>query len=704
LQLNKQQQQAIDTVYGPILILAGAGSGKTRVLTNKIAHLLQNKHAGVSNILAVTFTNKAAAEMKERISQLLNTNEFLPWVGTFHAISLKILKRHAALLGYDQSFTIYDTSDQLSAVKAVMKQMNIDIKQFNPRSILGLISGAKNEMISAQAYARFASGLFQETAAKIYPKYQNSLKANSAMDFDDLIMLTVKLLEENPDILERYQNQFKFILIDEYQDTNHAQYKLTGMLASKHKNICVVGDDAQSIYSFRGATIENILNFEKDYPDATVIKLEQNYRSTQTILDASNEIISKNENQKQKNLWTENSAGDKIVIYEGYNEKEEADWIAGKIDNLLENNVNASDIAILYRTNAQSRSLEEAMLRNNISYKIVGNVKFYDRKEVKDVVAYLKVLYNIKDNLSLKRIINTPRRGLGPKTVANTEMMAASKMQSLFEFFVDPDRTEHLSSSLENFAKLLAFLYKASETINITELIDIVMDKSGYFDMLNDGTLENETRLDNIKELKSLASRFSELDPREGLTQFLEEISLIEGFYEDQEKQDAQITMMTIHSAKGLEFDHVFVAGMEEGIFPHSRTFTDPTELEEERRLAYVAYTRAKRNLYLTHTESRTYFGVINNNPLSRFVHDIPSHLVDSADTLVGFSSGFEEFIEEDDSAKDISFDFEKGEQVMHDHFGPGIILDFNDDTVQVQFRAGVKELALEYCNLKKLS
>jgi len=471
-QLNTQQQLAVDTITGPILILAGAGSGKTKVLTHKIAHLVEHGHAGTDEILAVTFTNKAAAEMKERIAKLLKNNQRLPWVGTFHSICLKILKRHADTLGFDRSFTIYDTSDQLARIREIMKRLDIDTKMFKPKALLSMISSAKNEMLDPDDYKKYATGLYQGMAAKIYPLYQKALKSNNAMDFDDLIMNTVKLFIGYEDILTRYQNQFKFILIDEYQDTNHSQYKLTSLLSKKRKNICVVGDDAQSIYSFRGATIENILNFEKDYPEAVIIKLEQNYRSTKTILEAANEIISKNINQKQKRLWTDNNDGDKISIFQGYNESEESSWIADKIKALVDNKLPASEICILYRTNAQSRNLEEAMLMSNINYKIVGNVKFYDRKEVKDIMAYLKIIYNPKDNGSLKRIINTPRRGLGPKAISELELKAGEIPMSIANYLLSIDEHEemNLKTGVQKFSKILKSIIAQSKEITVERM------------------------------------------------------------------------------------------------------------------------------------------------------------------------------------------------------------------------------------------
>ncbi|MEI7579859.1 MAG: UvrD-helicase domain-containing protein [bacterium] len=706
MQLNPEQQKAVTTIYGPLLILAGAGSGKTRVLTIRVAQLIEKKIAQPEEILAVTFTNKAAGEMKTRIHSLLKDKVTLPWVGTFHAICLKILKHNAVKIGYDPTFTIYDTNDQLSAIKEIFKKMDISTKQFNPRSIHNQISNAKNELLTPKDYAGMASGLLMEIASKVYPEYQKTLKANSAMDFDDLIMNTVNLLTNNPSILEKYQQLFKFILIDEYQDTNHAQYTLTNLIAAKYKNICVVGDDAQSIYSFRGATIQNILNFEKDYPDTQIIKLEQNYRSTKTILAASNEIIRKNKNQKQKTLWTQNAAGGKITIYSGENEIAEAEWIALNILNLLTKDVDATEIAILYRTNAQSRVLEEAMLRASINYKIVGNVKFYDRKEIKDVMAYLRVLANPKDNLNLKRIINIPRRGIGPKAIAELEYRAAQDFYSIINFLIKPENQDYLSKGMQQFAETYHTLTVISQDTTVEQLIDKVLELSGYLEMLNDGSLENEIRLENIKELKSLAKKYAEFKGREGLQLFLEEVALIEDNNRTQSEQTNAVTLMTIHAAKGLEFAQVFVTGMEEGIFPHSRSFMDPTEMEEERRLAYVAYTRAKDNLYLTHTESRTFFGQISANPLSRFVSDIPKSLVDHPTSTETVSIAPELFPSDRfTAATDVyTTNLAKGDHVLHSHFGEGYVEDLNDEIILVRFSGGTKELSLEYCKLQKIN
>lgn len=700
--LNPQQQAAVTTVNGPILIIAGAGSGKTRVLTERIAYLIKNKYAQADNILAVTFTNKAAGELKLRVQDLVSGQHYFNWVGTFHAICLKILKANAKYIGYPGQFSIYDTNDQLSLIKQAMDELGLTSKQVNPKALLNYISQAKNQLITPSEYVAQASGFFEDTVAKIYPLYQKQLTTNSAMDFDDLLMKTVLLLQNNPEVLARYQNQFDFILIDEYQDTNHAQYMFAKLLATKNQNICVVGDDAQSIYSFRGATIENILTFESDYPQAQVFKLEQNYRSTKKILEASNHIIRLNKNQMPKQLWTENMEGENIEFYMAMDERDEANWLSQKLAYLLSEGVSADQIAVLYRTNAQSRNLEEYLLRAGINYKIVGNIRFYDRKEVKDIIAYLRLIVNPNDNLSLKRIINIPRRGIGPKAVNTIELAAASQTQSMLNFLFAQDQSSlnHFGKEVAKFVDLMKRLSELSNELSAEQMVEDVMVHSGYMQMLNDGSDEGESRLENIKELKSLAKQFATLPPAQSLKEFLDKISLIEDQYILETRDQQQVTLMTIHAAKGLEFSYVFIVGMEEGIFPHSRAFVDTREMEEERRLAYVAITRAKQKLYLTAAEVRTFFGSRNSNLLSRFVNDIPGNLIESA-TSVNISSWQE--IDVETLPKNIP-SLNIGDRVQHSIFGQGIVEDIDDTLVIVNFISkGRKELSLEYANLQKI-
>lgn len=727
--LNPPQKESVVTTEGPVLILAGAGSGKTKALTYRIAYILDSGLAGPNNILAMTFTNKAAGEMKERIFKLLTdssvwkskgedeghhargsqrmseevTNQSsmygsvpkLMWMGTFHSICVKILKIYGELAGIARNFSIYDSSDQISATKEAMNRLNISIKEFNPNAIHNYISSAKNELISANDYESLAGGYFQQVVAKVYPEYQKVLRENNAVDFDDLIFLTIKLFRENKSVLEKFQNQFKYILVDEYQDTNHAQYIFINLLASFHRNLCCVGDDDQSIYAFRGATIKNILNFEKDYPDAKIIKLEQNYRSTKKILEASHQVISKNRSRKEKKLWTENADGDNITIYTAKNEVDEGQWVTHTINSL---NENLSNIAILYRTNAQSRTMEEAFLAAGIPYRIIGGVRFYERREIKDVLSYIKLIFNPKDNKNLERIINVPKRGIGLKTFAEIESLAKLNGKSIAEYLME--NYETLNSKLRDFGFLLINLSEKSKTLNIVEFINYLLDITGYIKSLRDGTLENESRIENIKELISVASKFENLDPLESMDLFLSEVSLLEGSVENVEALD-RVTLMTIHAAKGLEFKHVFVIGVEENLFPHSNSMLDERELEEERRLAYVAITRAKEKLYLTHAKQRVYFGVTQNNPLSRFAMDIDSKLVDRIPL-----DRVESFSDFDNTFYKPSIDFEIGDLVEHEYFGKGTVKYIDDEMIHVNFGAiyGVKELMLEYAKLKKVN
>lgn len=710
--LNKQQQLAVETIEGPILILAGAGSGKTRTLTQRIAYLIQKGHARPENILAVTFTNKAANEMKERIMQLLSLKAgsesiFLPWVGTFHSICVQILKRDGEKIGIGRYFSIYDTTDQKDVVRKALKGLNINDKKVNPNAVLSYISSAKSELITATKYEEIARGYFEQIVAKVYPVYEKTLNDNSALDFDDLIMKTVELFEKELGVLEKYQDLFKFILIDEYQDTNHAQYAFSKLLALKNRNLCVVGDDAQSIYAFRGANITNILNFEKDYPDAKIIKLEQNYRSTKKILAASNEIINKNPQQKPKKLWTENVDGEGIVLYEAMDEKDEAKWITLTIRELLLENIDPKEIAVLYRTNAMSRNLEEAMLDASVNYKIVGGVRFYHRAEVKDVIGYLKVVFNPDDQIGLLRVINTPKRGVGAKTIEKFTAIATSQKMSLLKYLRETAVSSpgELPKNLHEFAQLINKLSDLSEKEPVSELIEDVIELSGYKTLLLE-TSEGEGRLENIQELKSLAKKFDKMDFKEGLEKFLEEVALIESSYESGRDENDHVTLMTVHAAKGLEFEYVFIAGMEENIFPHSNSKYDPQELAEERRLAYVAVTRAKKQVYVSHAESRVYFGLRNSNPISRFIEDIPEELLiyynAFSDNALERDSSWSEYTEEPSNFSQ-PVNISRGDLVKHELFGMGEVVDVDDVIVLIRFSAGVKELSLEYVKLEKV-
>lgn len=579
--LNPMQQQAVKTTEGPVLVLAGAGSGKTRVLTYRVAYLISEKKIQPENILIMTFTNKASAAMVERIKKLIGNLPTLPVMGTFHSFCARILRREGKTLGLSPGFAIYDESDALDAIKEAMVNLNIPIQKTSPGSVRATISQAKNELISSVEYPRYARGYFQEIVAKIYLEYQKILEKNQALDFDDLLLSTIKLFQTDPAILTRYQIQFRYILIDEYQDTNPAQYLISKYLARKHQNICVVGDASQSIYSFRGADFRNIINFQKDYTDTKVFNLEQNYRSTQTILDAAHGVISKNKSHPILKLWTNKEGGEKVEIVEVKNEVEEALFILSKVDtNKL------SNYAVLYRTNAQSRNLEEQFLKAGIPYKLVGGVSFYQRKEIKDVLSYLRLLQNPKDSVSLKR----------------AEKIGKGRLGKIMELYSE------ISSNLENYSTL--------------ELMDLILQKSAFLILLDNATEEGKTRIENVKELRSVAEEFPKL------IDFLENVALIEAGDNPRSKLSDGVTLMTLHNAKGLEFPVVFMVGMEEGLFPHSRSMLDINELEEERRLMYVGITRAKEKLFLTFAKQRLYFGTRSNNLVSRFLADIPETLI----------------------------------------------------------------------------
>lgn len=711
--LNPEQRKAVETTEGPVLILAGAGSGKTRVLTYRIAFILDAGLAGPQNILAMTFTNKAAGEMKERIIELVKESDFdtanfsMPWMGTFHSIGVKLLKVYGELVGIDRTFSIYDSADQQMAIKDAMRTLDISIKEFNPRSIQSYISSAKNQLITPEDYAAYAQGYFQQVVADVYPEYQKILRDNNSVDFDDLIMLSIRLLEENGSVLEKLQEDFRYILVDEYQDTNHAQYRMIKLLAAKHKNICVVGDDDQSIYAFRGATIKNILSFEKDYPETKVVKLEQNYRSTKKILEASYQVISQNRSRKDKKLWTDNNEGENIVIYTARDDSKESGWVAEQIKRLINqfdgDEEILKEIAILYRTNSQSRGLEESFINYGIPYRIVGGVRFYDRKEIKDMLAYLRIVFNTQDKQSLERIINTPKRGIGKKAWQDLLEMSKSLELSPIEF-LDTQYVTIPHKGLKEFGQFLSGLMSKVDELNIVDLIDYIFKRSGYLEMLEDGTVENEARIENVKELITVAAKFANMEPRESLTAFLDEVSLLEGIANDEEKED-RVTFMTIHSSKGLEFDYIFVIGMEENLFPHSNSMFDDKELEEERRLAYVAITRARKKLYLSHALTRTYFGKTNSNPPSRFIEDIDGELVERIGWEPRESNSSDYSWEEDDTPYVPDIDLVVGDKVKHEYFGVGTVKSIDSDVIDVDFGSvyGVKELMLEYAKLEKV-
>ncbi len=632
-ELNDKQYEAVINTEGPCLIIAGAGSGKTKVLTYKIAYLIGEKNIKPWNILAITFTNKAANEMKQRAEALIGDNVKDMWIGTFHSICVKILRRYISTIGYDSSFVIFDTTDQRSLIKECLKELNIDDKLFTDRGVLSEISNAKNEMLEPDTYKLRANGEFRkEKIATIYELYQKKLKSNNALDFDDIINLTIRVLTETPECLEYYSEKFKYVLVDEYQDTNKAQFMLVSILASRYGNITVVGDNDQSIYSFRGADITNILNFEKDFPGAKIIKLEQNYRCTGKILEAANGVIKNNTTKYKKSLWTKNETGETPKFYQARDEYDEATYITTQINHLKrEEYYKYSDFAVLYRMNTQSRAIEDILRRENIPYKIVGGLKFYERKEIKDAICYLRLINNPADNLSLKRIINEPKRGIGKTSLENIEQIAEQNGISMYEVIKRAEQfgLNRVFVNSREFINVIEELMQEKENVSISELIKMVLNKTGYTKALEaENTIEAENRIENLEELLTVAIEFEEQYAENTLTEFLENITLSSDI-DDLEEAEDSITLMTLHSAKGLEFEVVFLVGMEEGIFPSYRSIGEPKELEEERRLCYVGITRAKRYLNITCAKQRTMFGSTTCNAMSRFIKEIPKDLLE---------------------------------------------------------------------------
>ena len=696
--LNPKQQEAVTATEGPVLIIAGPGSGKTKVLTHRVAYLIREKQIGARNILAVTFTNKAAQEMKNRIKDLLAEtensnlsskippapfdkggisqfpipNSQLPIIGTFHSVCVRILRREIEKIDFKKNFVIYDDTDQLRMIKKIMAELNINTEQFNPRAVLSQISKAKNELLNPERYAEQAGGYFEEIVIKIYQSYSRQLKKAGALDFDDLIMKTIQVFQEHPAALEKYQRWFQYVLVDEYQDTNHAQYTLVNLISRARNNLCVVGDDWQSIYRWRGADIRNILEFEKDYPDAKVILLEQNYRSTQKILNAAAGVIDKNINRKDKKLWTEKSAGHSVIAYEAQNESGEANFVLTEIAKLQQRlNLKLNDFAVLYRTNAQSRALEEECLKLEAPYRIVGGIKFYARAEIKDILAYLRVIQNPNDLIGLERIINIPPRGIGEVTFGKVSKLAEKSGKDFIEIIgwlnMEEDKTspnpllrkegsesnppltkerseknppltkgglegvlidKNKLAKLKNFAAIIKKCREASRQKTVSDLLKFILKETDHQKYLQDGTEEGERRWENVKELFSVTEKYDSLPPQEGLEKFLEEVALITDLDQVDEKKDA-ITLMTLHSAKGLEFHTVFIIGLEEGLLPHSRSNSDKAEMEEERRLCYVGITRAKERVYLVFARARKLYGSVQANTPSRFLNDIPEELIE---------------------------------------------------------------------------
>ena len=635
--LNPMQKAAVEHLEGPLLIMAGAGSGKTKVLTCRIANLLAS---GVRpwQVLAITFANKAAAEMRDRVDRMIGDAAKDVWLSTFHSFCARLLRREINATGkYQQNFVIYDTADSQTVIKRCLKELDLDEKRFAPAAVLSAISGAKNHLQTPEIYEKLAGDFYENKVAELYRLYAKKLQENNALDFDDLLLVSVELFENFPDVLEKYRHRYHYVLVDEYQDTNGAQYRLTKLLAGEHRNLCVVGDADQSIYGWRGADIRNILNFEKDFPDATVIKLEQNYRSTKRILAAANEVIAHNENRKPKELWTENPQGEAISLYHARDEKDEARFIASEARKQKELfHISYGDMAVLYRTNSQSRVIEERLMQEGIPYTMVGGLKFYDRKEIKDIMAYLRVIYNPLDTVSLMRIINVPKRGVGATSLGKINEFAAGRGLSLFEVISDGERLDEIGTltsrakrPLESFAELIYGLMGQLGSIPLDELTEKVMEDSGYIKELDEeNTTESETRKENLKELVGVVREFMKKEPDSGLEEFLGQVSLISDI-DTADMDDDRVTLMTLHAAKGLEFPLVFMAGMEEGIFPHSRSMMDEAQMEEERRACYVGITRAQRKLYLTYAGMRTIYGRSSINMPSRFLEEIPEEYIE---------------------------------------------------------------------------
>lgn len=688
---NDKQMEAILKTDGPILIIAGAGSGKTKVLTTKIAYLVDNG-VPTDNILAITFTNKAAKEMKDRVIGMLGSIGYQIRISTFHSFGVFLVHEHYDLLGYKENFTILDSDDSLTLIKKIMKDLNINVKDYNPKAIRNSISSSKNELISASDFERFIGNDFDQKVFEVYQRYEKKLLLNNSLDFDDLLFLPIKLFREHPEVLRYYQELYQYVMVDEYQDTNEAQYILIKMLSALNRNICVVGDESQSIYSFRGSNYRNILNFEKDYKDCETILLEQNYRSTSTILDSANDVIKNNKHRKDKKLWTENGVGDKLQYYRALDEKDEALYVVNEINKLIDNGINKSDIAILYRTNAQSRVMEEALLKENIPYKVVGSFYFYNRKEIKDLICYLRLIYNTSDDISLQRVINVPKRGIGLKTIENLTERANLNNSSIFDSIEDGKEL--------GFKLMINDIKSELDNYTLTELIDIVLDKTGMKKELeSEKSIESEIRLENLEEFKSITKAFEEKNGIVSLEDFLTEISLVSDVTEHREDNDV-VTLMTVHSAKGLEFENVFLIGMEEGVFPHSNSFFDDEALEEERRLCYVAITRAKKKLWLVNAHKRLLFGNDSYNKPSRFIDEInPNNIVEDGSKRNIVSGGSIKNVICDD------VDYGPGDKIIHDVFGEGVIISIDGSVVSIAFAHpyGVKKLLKGHKSIKKV-
>ena len=678
-----------------MLILAGAGSGKTKVLTTKVAYLIEEKNIDPNNILAITFTNKAAKEMKERIFKLEGNSAFYIQISTFHSFGLKILKENCELLGYEKNFTILDSDDSLSIIKKIMKELNIDANKYNPKAIKNVISNNKNEIIDPEKYSLYVNTDFDEIALEVYRKYEKSLKINNAVDFDDLLILPLKLFNNNPGVLQKYQEKYKYVFIDEYQDTNEPQYILSKMISAKYKNITVVGDADQAIFTWRGANYKNILNFEKDYKDAKVVLLEENYRSTKTILNAANNVIKNNKVRKEKNLWTQNEEGSKITYYKAFDEKDESNYVVNEIKKLIEKGVNPKDICVLYRANAQSRTVEEAFLTSNISYNIVGSYAFYNRKEIKDLIAYLKLIYNNKDDVSLLRIINYPKRGIGNKAIENLAIKSNVLDKSLYEVI---DSGKEL-----DFKNMIEEIKKEESHLTLTELIDMVLDKSGMKKSLEDEkSIEADIRLENLEEFKSIAKAMEINEGIVSLEELLDKLALVSDVSEQKNDNEDKVTLMTMHAVKGLEYDYVFIVGVEEGLFPHNNSLESNDELEEERRLCYVAITRAKKKLYLINARSRILYGKVSSNVPSRFINEISDEYIET----IGKKEDSNVFKPKIDKNKMMNEDndLHPGDMVNHDKYGFGVVVTIDGSIATISFkRDGLKKLMKNHKSIHKM-
>ena len=693
--LNDRQKEAVVNTDGPMLILAGAGSGKTKVLTTKVAYLIEEKNIDPNNILAITFTNKAAKEMKERIFKLEGNSAFYIQISTFHSFGLKILKENCELLGYEKNFTILDSDDSLSIIKKIMKELNIDANKYNPKAIKNVISNNKNEIIDPEKYSLYVNTDFDEIALEVYRKYEKSLKINNAVDFDDLLILPLKLFNNNSGVLQKYQEKYKYVFIDEYQDTNEPQYILSKMISAKYKNITVVGDADQAIFTWRGANYKNILNFENDYKDAKVVLLEENYRSTKTILNAANNVIKNNKVRKEKNLWTQNEEGSKITYYKAFDEKDESNYVVNEIKKLMEKGVNPKDICVLYRANAQSRTVEEAFLTSNISYNIVGSYAFYNRKEIKDLIAYLKLIYNNKDDVSLLRVINYPKRGIGNKAIENLAIKSNVLDKSLYEVIDSGKELE--------FKNMIEEIKKEESHLTLTELIDMVLDKSGMKKSLEDEkSIEADIRLENLEEFKSIAKAMEINEGIVSLEELLDKLALVSDVSEQKNDNEDKVTLMTMHAVKGLEYDYVFVVGVEEGLFPHSNSLESNDELEEERRLCYVAITRAKKKLYLINARSRILYGKVSSNVPSRFINEISDEYIET----IGKKEDSNVFKPKIDKNKMMNEDndLHPGDMVNHDKYGFGVVVTIDGSIATISFkRDGLKKLMKNHKSIHKM-